>query len=467
MKWLETKRRSSVLGLTLDGGQLRACHLERSKGGVEVRKTFAVPLELDLLTQDVELVGQELRNHLDGAGIRERHCVVALPASWIMGMHCRLPDLPPEDVASFLQLEAERSFPCGLDELQVVQSTQKAGGVTFATQLGVRLGQLDRLSAVLKAAQLKPRSYTMGLAATPGVLVPEGEGLMTLALDNSGATLLVAAGGGVVAMRTCEAFIEGEAGERVVHAATVGRELRITLEQVPAELRPELRRLKLVGDEGLVRDVAEGLAAWAQRSGVRLEPNAQADGQFSQQIAQNIAQTWLEGGRMAWEFLPPRPSRWQQLRARYDSRRLTTVGAIVGVAAAVVAVAFGWLEFRAWSLRSEWAAIKPQVTSLETLQTRIRDYRSWYDTTCRNLGILARVTEAFPEFGTVNAKTFEIRSQSVVSITGVTRDNTALLKTLDQLRQMKEIRDVKVEQIRGKSPSQFTFNFRWSGDTAP
>lgn len=467
MKWLDKKRRSTVLGLSLDGGQLRACHLERSKGGVEVKKALAVPLELDLLTQDVELIGQELRNHLDAAGIRERHCVVALPPSWILGMQSRLPELPPEDVASFLLLEAERCLPCGLDQLQVAESRQSSGGITFVTQLAVRLEQVERLTAILKAAQLKPRSYTLGLPMVPEAMPPEADGLMTLAVDGTGATLLVSAGGGVIAMRTCEAFIEGEAGERVVHAAAVGRELRITLEQVPVELRPQLRRLKILGDENLVRGLLEGLTPWAERAGIRLEPNAQADGVFSQSLAQHVAQRWLETGSSVWEFLPPRPNRWQQLRARYDSRRLTTIGIIVGGVAAAVAIAFGWLEFRCWSLKSEWTAMKPQVAALETMQNRIKDYRPWYDTTCRNLGILARVTEAFPEFGTVYAKTFEIRGQSVVSITGVTRDNMALLKTLDQLRQMKEIRDVKVEQIRGKSPSQFTFNFRWSGNTAP
>lgn len=464
MKWLDTKRRSSVLGLTLDGGQLRACHLERSKGGVEVVKNVAVPLALDLLSQEVELIGQEVRNHLDAAGIREKHCVVALPSSWILGMHSKLPELPPEEVAGFLQLEAERCFPCGIEQLQIAKSEQKAGGATYVTQLAVRQEQVERLTDILKAAQLKPRSYTLGLPMIPGAQADGEDGLMTLALDGTGATLLVAAGGGVVAMRTCEAFIEGDGGERVVHAGAVSRELRITLEQVPAELRAQLRRLKVLGDDNLVRGVSEGLTTWAEKSGIRLEPNGQEEGQFSQSLAHFVAQRWMEAGASAWEFMPPRPNRWQRLRTRYTSRRLTTVGAVVGALAAVVAVTFGWQEIRYKVLQSEWDTMKPQVTALETIQSRIRDYRSWYDTSCRNLGILARVTEAFPEFGTVNAKTFEIRGQNVVSITGVTRDNTALLKTLDQLRQMKEIRDVKVEQIRGKSPSQFTFNFRWNGN---
>ena len=42
------------------------------------------------------------------------------------------------------------------------------------------------------------------------------------------------------------------------------------------------------------------------------------------------------------------------------------------------------------------------------------------------------------------------------------RDNTALLKTTDDLRKVKEVQGLKIEQIRGKAPQQFTFTFRWN-----
>ena len=38
-----------------------------------------------------------------------------------------------------------------------------------------------------------------------------------------------------------------------------------------------------------------------------------------------------------------------------------------------------------------------------------------------------------------------------------------LLRTLDLLRQSKEVQGLKIEQIRGKTPAQFTFTFRWIG----
>jgi hypothetical protein len=71
------------------------------------------------------------------------------------------------------------------------------------------------------------------------------------------------------------------------------------------------------------------------------------------------------------------------------------------------------------------------------------------------------LTESFPEDGAVTAKNVEIRDVGVVVCQGTAKDSTALLRTLDKLRAAREVTDVQVDQLRGKSPLQFTFNFRW------
>ena len=103
----------------------------------------------------------------------------------------------------------------------------------------------------------------------------------------------------------------------------------------------------------------------------------------------------------------------------------------------------------------------PRVTDLEAMQQQIKKFRPWFDGTFRSLSILRRVTEAFPVDGAVTAKTLEIRNNSQVTCAGVARDNQVLFKMLDQLRGTKEVADVKMDQIRGKTPLQFSFNFRW------
>jgi hypothetical protein len=44
---------------------------------------------------------------------------------------------------------------------------------------------------------------------------------------------------------------------------------------------------------------------------------------------------------------------------------------------------------------------------------------------------------------------------------GVARDNQAFLRMLDRLRGFKDVDELKVESLRGKTPLQFMLKFRW------
>ncbi|MDB6032223.1 MAG: hypothetical protein JWM16_2561, partial [Verrucomicrobiales bacterium] len=193
----------------------------------------------------------------------------------------------------------------------------------------------------------------------------------------------------------------------------------------------------------------------AEELGVKPPPDAPISPAFA------LAARLLAGRSNGLEFLPPKVNPWQQFSARYSSRKLAWAG---GAAAAVLLVVGGLFFYQHWQLsqlQSEWAQLSPKVNDLNDIQQQIRRFRPWFDNSMRNLSVLRRLTEAFPEEGTVTAKTIEIRELANVSCTGTARDNQALLRTLDQLRAIKEIGDVKVDQIRGKSPLQFTFNFHW------
>lgn len=463
MKWISPKRPQSILGLSVSHGQLRAAHAARAKNAVAILHSTSTPLSLDLLHPESELVGREIRNHLEAAGIRERHCVVALPSDWIMSQHSRVPELSPEDTASLLQIEAEKGFPCDPEELQIARSPHRSAEGSYVTQLAARHEQLARLNAVLKSAGLKPVSFTLGITALPGAMAAAGDGCMTLVLEPKGATLLVSAGGGIAAFRTLEATIDSEVGENVINGPALARELRISFEQVPADLRREVRRLSLRGDPKMVSQLADLLAPWAREAGLTIDAVATSPRPAAEEIVDQLAERYLQQVTRDLEFLPPRPSRWALMMNRYSSKRLATAGFAAAALVVVALGAFGWQEYRRWSLRSEWQQMAAEVTELEAVQTRIREYRPWYDTSFRNLTILKRVVECFPDNGSVTAKSFEIHGPANVSVTGTARDNASLLRTLDLLRQAREIQGVKIEQIRGKTPAQFTFTFRWVG----
>jgi hypothetical protein len=160
------------------------------------------------------------------------------------------------------------------------------------------------------------------------------------------------------------------------------------------------------------------------------------------------------------EFLPPRLSAFQQLTARYSSKGLVYGGVAAGVVALLVAGAFLVQEVQLIHWRSQWTGMSVRVHELESLQQQIRQFRPWYDDSLRNLSILRRLSEAFPEDGNVSAKTIEIREPAVVTCTGIARDSAALRRVTDQLHSAKDVSDVHVE-TRGTSPVQFTFNFHW------
>src|SRR5438105_3333102 len=142
----KAKRLSSLLALVLDGSRLDGVVLRRPNGSLQVQQTFSGSLSLDPLTADPELVGREIRNLLDGAGVRERNCVFALPLKWILTSHVDLPPLPEDDIPGFLQLEAERGFHADVSTLNFAASRSKlAGGKEHALLVGVPRTHLVRL----------------------------------------------------------------------------------------------------------------------------------------------------------------------------------------------------------------------------------------------------------------------------------------------------------------------------------
>jgi hypothetical protein len=372
------------------------------------------------------------------------------------------------DLDGLLQLEAEQGFPCDPSQLQIARSIQRSDSGAYVTQLAVRREHLDRLAAVAKAAGLRPVSFSLGRFEPTGEASTGAEGRITVALESRAATLVVAVGGGIAALRTCEAAIESEAGERVANGGAVARELRITFEQVPADLRGQVRRLVLCGDDTLAGQLVERLGTWAAAAGLAVERPAPPAESLEQSVAREVAAGWLAPRGPRIEFLPPRRSRWEAMIARYNSRRLAATGLAAGGAIALTLGVFGWQEVRLWSLRSEWGAMRAQVAELKAVQEQIRSYRPWYDRSSTDLRILARVTQCFPENGSLTAKSFDVHqtaTATTVSISGTARDGQALLRTQEKLRKAGEIQGLKVESISGKMPAQFTLSFRWVGGT--
>ena len=472
MSKLKRQRLSNLLGLALDGSRLDGIVLRRTDGALAVQQSFSVSLSLDPLTADAELVGREIRNHLDAAGVRERHCVVGLPLKWVLTSQVEVPDLPETDIPGFLQIEAERGFASDVATLHyVVSRCHTPTGKQQALLVGIPKAHLALLEQALRAAKLKPISFSLGIAALQPPVAGASNGALALVIGETHVGLEITCGDGVAALRALEGALELEGSRKVLRSDLVARETRITLGQLPSGLRETVRRARIFGPRDLAQQLADEMELRLEPMGLKVElvTRYSAD-EFGLQLpldtpvspAVSLAAAQLAGRKAAFELLPPRVTPWQQMAARYSSGKLRVAGAAAG---ALVLIALGAFSFQQWQLvrfRSQWTAMAPKVHELENITQQIHQYRPWFDQSLRGLTILRQLTLAFPEDGVVTAKTIEMRDLNTVTCTGTARDNQSLLRTLDRLRTNAAVSEVRLLQSRGtKPPLQFTFDFHW------
>jgi len=467
------QRLSSVLGLTLDGGRLEGAVLRRANDALQVLQTVSATLSLDPLTAAPELVGREIRNHLDAAGITERNCVFGLPLKWALITHVDLPALPEADIADFLQIEAERGFPCDVATLHVAHSRCRlASGKEQALMVGVPRNHLAALEQIFRAARLKPLSFLLPITVLQSPALDSSDGVLALAIGEVQVSLQVSSHGGLAALRTIEGALETQGGRRSLHADVVSRESRITLGQLPAELREHIRRIRIFGPPDLAQQMADEMELRFEPSGLMVEVVSQyRPGDFSLTLPPktpvsmpiSLAAQMLSADRGRLELMPPKVAQWRLYAARYSTGKWRSVGLTAASVAAVILLGFLFQQWQLGRLRSHWNGIAAKVHELDGVQQQIRQFRPWYDDSLRGLTILRQLTAAFPETGIVSARTVEIRDMNTVTCTGITQDNQALIKVLEQLRATGSVTDLRLSNIRGtKPPLQFTFDFHWN-----
>jgi hypothetical protein len=466
------QRPSTVLSLALDGSRLDGVVLRRTNGSVQLLESFSATLSLDPLTADAELVGREIRNHLDVAEVRERNCIVSVPLKWAMTTHTEIPELPEADVPGFLQLEAERGFHSDAESLYFATSRYSLSGKQHAALIGVPRNHVVALEKALRTAKLKPLSFSLNMTA---LQLPAGEKsdcVMALVVGESNVGLQITCGGGIAALRALEGTIEMEGGRRVLHADVVAREARITLGQLPAELREKVRTVRIFGPRDFAQQLADELELRLEQMSLKVEVvKNYAPDEFGVQFppetpvspAFSFAAQFLAGGRTFVEFLPPRVPAWQQFAAKYGTGKARQA---IGVAVALLLIVLGVFlsqEVQLVRLQSRWNKMAGEVGELRGIEAKIHQYRPWSDDSVRGLMILKQITLAFPEDGTVTAKNLEIRDLSTVICSGTARSLQSLFTIQGQLQKTPGISGVKVTQVRGHSPAlQFTMDIQCS-----
>jgi len=464
------QRPSTVLSLAFDGSQLDGVVLRRTNGSVQLLQSFSATLSLDPLTADAELIAREIRNHLDVAGIRERDCLVCVPLKWAMTTHTEIPELPEADVPEFLKIEAERGFHSDADSLHFATSRYELSGKQHAALIGIPRSNVDVLEKVLRAAKLKPLSFSLSMTALQAPAAEKSDCVLALLVGESNVGLQITAGGGIAALRTLESSLEMQGGRRVLHADVVVREARITLGQLPAELREKIRTVRIFGPRDFAQQLADEMELRLEQMALKVEVvKKYPPGEFGVEIpadtavspAFSFAAQFLAGRETMVEFLPPKIPAWQQFASKYGSGKARKA---IAAAAAVLIILIGLFSYQQVQLvrwQSRWNQMAVEVGELKAIEGKIKQYRPWSDDSILGLTILKEITTAFPEDGAVTAKTLEIRDLDTVICSGTARSMQYLVNVQGQLQKRPGVAGVKITQIRGRSPQlQFTLDIQ-------
>ena len=232
-----------------------------------------------------------------------------------------------------------------------------------------------------------------------------------------------------------------------------------------------------VGPASPARRLADELELRYEPLGLRVEVvTGYAPGEFGLTLpaeavlsaAFSLAARRLAEAAPVFDFLPPKPNLIELFAAKYASGRLRSAGlAGIGVATLVVGL-FLYQQIQLWSLRSQWAKIAAEVNGLQAVSANISQFRSWYGSrpwnsaSYPNLLVLRQLSLAFPEDGSVTAKTIEIRDGHTVTCTGTASDGQALLGMERQLAAIPGVAGLHRDQSRGKSPVQFSESFQFN-----
>ncbi len=466
------QRPSTVLSLSFDGTQMDGVVLRRTNGSIQMLQSFSTTLSLDPLTADQELVGREIRNHLDTAGVRERHCVVCVPLKWALTAHTEIPELPEADVPEFLQLEAERGFHADASTMYFATSQYSLGAKKHAALVGVPRNHVEVIEKVLRTAKLKPLSFSIGMTVLQPPSAEKSNCVLALVVGESSVGLQITCGGGLAALRALEGTVEMEGGRRVLHVDVVVREARITFGQLPPELREKVRTVRIFGPRDFAQQLADELELKLESLALKIEVvKTYPPGEFGVEIpsdapvspAFSFGAEYVAGRPTFIEFLPPKVPAWKQYADRYGTGRARKAIALAALVLLILAGMFGYQQIQLSRWQSQWSKMSADVTQLKAIKDKIEKYQPWADKNVTGLTILKEIATAFPKTGEVTVKSLEIRDLNTVVCTGVARSMPSLTQTQGELRRTQGIAGVSLVQSRGHAPNlQFTLNIQYN-----
>ena len=448
----------TALAVSVESGRIVLDLVRCDKATGRVLKSCVVPLGADAVCEDPDRAGREAASALASVGISERRCVVCVPPGWALTTSADVPQVGADDLRSYLELRAEKELPVAAADSRIAHCAYALpDGKQRATLAAIPAKRLDAVETMLAVSGRRAVSESLGLdhcasSETPG-------GLHFLSNGNH-VDVVVATGGGIAAVRS----LPGPAtpGGSSFDAASFVREVRITLGGLPAPVREQLREARFSGSPVASEDLCAGIRDALGRMGIDSKLQRPGGGAHDHpSAAVGAAENFLRSQPVAFEFVVPQTNRWESALRQFDSgqRRWMAVAAVAFIV--LPALAF-FVRSRIESrLESRWDGMRANVSEVDALQQKIRQFRPWFDKTPQSVRLLDALTSAFPESGEVWAKSIHVADEFKVTCAGFARSQTDLTAMLDRLRARTDITELRVQQERGQNPIQFSFTYKW------
>ena len=453
---LKGKNRSQAIVLYVDGDQAFACSYRKRGRGARLRAEGHSRLGQAInLIEPARLV-DDLGGVFRQLSSTTKDCIVVLPSHSAPSVILKLPDIGPEDQKGFIQIQAEQRLPLPLSEIHLATHEFQIGNQDHALVMGLRRDNVSKLKEAVIANGFQVASITVDIAGVVDHAV-DGNGSLAdccqLIQGQSSLTMVTHAEGGPTGLRHFHLANGG------MDAATLERELRITLGQFPQSLRRQLTTLRTAKLPGASSEQPVPISGHRSLAGLNV-----VDGTETSDLFVPIASSFFLKGTSPLEFLPSRTSRFGQIYGQFNSRRTLWVGLMSIVA--LTAIAFLYQILHLNGLQKEWNGMRDRVVAAENIRGKIREFRPWFDSSVPSLTTARAITRAFPETGEIWLKQLNIRDDSQVMATGSSRDQNSLLATLDKLRITSGISNLELKSQQGSDPIFFSLEFDWNPPSA-
>jgi len=456
-RWIQPRR---LLSVGLKESCARVVLVPRNGNGTESYKAFSVKFPIPW-TEDPEAAGHRLAERLQQERWKAKKALVLLDPAWVFLGSASLPPIEKEEIPAYADLQAEKIFPLPRNDLAVAFRVTEIGKETQRLVLAaVPQRRVQAVQRLLQAAGLELVSLTTDW----GVNIQDGhtkELHFRIRRAAKRLELLVVAGKTPLAYQSAVlSGSEGASGQEV-QGAEIVRQVRMLVGRLDPEVREKIRTVTFEGPPEQWNGVIDSSRQHLERFGleVAVEDSSKATEKAFEDrldpILVRYAKEWLENQSVPFEFLPPRISTWERLlqrSAKGPGRLAAEIGA--GVVALFVVAMIAHIQYYK-HLEKRWQAMKPAVSQLQEIQSKIQKFRSWFAEEPVTLSVANHIAEAFPVEGRIWARILQIKSDGTVRISGRARDNQSLLQLLEKFRKDPQILEVKLQQSRGKDPIEF------------